>query len=94
MEYILKANPRILGWLFGLIKDGEWRKMTNEENERLKNDLNWLIIFEYYDFKLKIEEDIYKIKFQDSDWFNIEYEKEHFRDVGLDVLIKNCEVEV
>ena len=91
MIHELKANPRVLAWLFKVInEDGKWRKMTNAENERFKTDLNWLVIFEYYDFQLQsIDETICRIKFPNSDWFEAEFEGGTWEDVALSVLFQN-----
>lgn len=83
--YELRANPRVLAWLFKVINEnGKWRKMTNAENKRFKIDLNWLIIFEYYDFQIKLlEENIYEIKLPDSKWFKTKIEGGSIEDRAL-----------
>jgi hypothetical protein len=92
MIHELRANPRVLAWLFKVINvDGKWRKMNNSELERFKTDLNWLVIFDYYDFQLQtIDETICKIKFPNSKWFQAEFEGGTMEDQGLRVLFQNA----
>jgi hypothetical protein len=91
MIHELRANPRVLAWLFKVInEDGKWRKMTNAEKERFKTDLNWLVIFDYYDFELQtLDETTCRIRFPDSKWFKAEFEGGTIEDQGLQVLFQN-----
>ena len=92
MIHELKANPRILAWLFKVInKDGKWKKMNNAELERFKTDLNWLIEFDYYDFFLETLNDTEcRIRFPNSNkWFKAEFEGGTMEDQALKVLFRN-----
>jgi hypothetical protein len=92
MIHELRANPRVLAWLFKVINvDGKWRKMTNTEKDRFKTDLNWLIEFVYYDFQLQtIDETICRIRFPYSKWFKAEFEGGTIEDQALDILFRNA----
>jgi hypothetical protein len=91
MIHDLRANPRILAWLFKVINDnGKWRKMNNAEKQRFKTDLNWLMVFDYYDFELQtIDDNVCRIRFPDSKWFKAEFEGGTIEDEALDVLFRN-----
>jgi hypothetical protein len=92
MIHELKANPRVLAWLFKVIKkNGKWKKMNNSELERFKTDLNWLIEFDYYDFFLEtLDETNCRIRFPNSKWFKAEFEGGTIEDQALKVLFQNA----